>query len=94
MGCNCSKRKKNIFVNAINSLIGNSETSTESSESSDVSSFDILAEDNPLYLQRISICNSCEYRDVEKEKCSACGCFIKAKARLFVSKCPLEQPRW
>ena len=91
MGCNCSKRKKNIFVNAINTLTGKQEST---GESSDVSSFDILAEDNSLYLQRISICNSCEYRDVEKEKCSACGCFIKAKARLSVSKCPLEQPRW
>jgi len=91
MGCNCSKRKKNIFVNAINTLTGKSESNAEPS---DVSSFDILSEDNPLYLQRVSICNSCEFRDAEKEKCSACGCFIKAKARLTTSKCPLEQPRW
>lgn len=94
MGCNCSKKKKNIFVNAINTLTGKSNQTETASEPTDVSSFDILSEENPLYIQRVSICNSCEYRDAERDRCSACGCFIKAKARLSTSKCPLEQPRW
>jgi hypothetical protein len=93
MGCGCSKKKKNVFVNAIKTLTGQSSTQT-TSEPNDVSSFDILSETDPLYLQRVSICNSCEFKDAEKEKCGACGCFIKAKARLSLSKCPLEQPRW
>lgn len=86
MGCNCKKNKANRTQSVSSAPSGVTQV-TEGMPH-------ILSETEPLYLQRIEICNSCHYRDVERDVCSACGCFIKAKARLTLAKCPLEQPRW
>jgi len=92
MGCGCNKSKENI-VKTTSKLAETSQpvinTVPEPRHQSHV-----LSDTDPLYLQRVEICNTCDYRDKAKERCMACGCFIKAKARLTLSKCPLPQPRW
>ncbi|MDB4314423.1 DUF6171 family protein [bacterium] len=35
---------------------------------------------------RLEICNGCEF--FKNGKCSACGCYMKAKAKLATSYCP------
>lgn len=89
MGCNCNK-KQSISANLTESKTINSE----GTEKSQPFQQHILADTDALYLERVEICNSCEYRDSIKERCMKCGCFIKAKARLRLSHCPLPEPRW
>lgn len=83
MGCGCKKNKKTTQIQA--------PVVQETTENKFAS---ILSETEPLYLKRIEICNSCNYRDAEKDRCMACGCFIKAKARITLARCPLDEPRW
>ena len=86
MGCGCKKNKK-VQTETISSTPTGTITVSDGTPA-------ILSDTEPLYLQRIEICNSCHYRDVERDVCAACGCFIKAKARLTIARCPLDQPRW
>lgn len=44
-----------------------------------------------LKQERIDICNSCEHLIKVTSQCSKCGCFVHAKASLFVTKCPLNK---
>jgi hypothetical protein len=81
MGCGCKKNKKTQIQSPVVTEVPNGAST-------------ILSETEPLYLKRIEICNSCNYRDAEAERCMACGCFIKAKARIMLSRCPLDEPRW
>jgi len=92
MGCGCNK-KKETQVQTISTL---SETSHPviNTVHEPIHQSHVLSDTDPLYLQRIEICNICDYRDKAKERCMTCGCFIKAKARLTLSKCPLPEPRW
>jgi hypothetical protein len=39
-----------------------------------------------LYKQRLSLCNSCDYR--EDKKCGVCGCSIKLKTKWTSETCP------
>lgn len=39
---------------------------------------------------RQTLCDDCEVRDVKKNVCTACGCWLPAKVRLAKSKCPME----
>jgi hypothetical protein len=39
--------------------------------------------------ERLSICGGCELFIKEKNKCSSCGCYMKFKARLRSSHCPV-----
>jgi len=41
------------------------------------------------YKQRMSICNICT--DLVDEKCNHCGCYMKYKAVLPHSECPLNK---
>ncbi len=41
--------------------------------------------------QRVETCLSCEFLNVQKMKCSKCGCGYKKKATLDKSKCPLDK---
>ena len=92
MSCGCNKPKENI----VQKTIKLSETSNpvQNVVPEPRHQSHILSDTDPLYLQRVEICNTCSYRDPAKERCMACGCFIKAKARLTLSKCPLSEPRW
>jgi hypothetical protein len=38
---------------------------------------------------RLNVCSSCEF--MSENRCLKCGCFIKAKARLATSKCPIDK---
>ena len=38
---------------------------------------------------RLSICNLCEHRIESVNVCSKCGCFLPAKTKLAMSKCPI-----
>jgi hypothetical protein len=92
MGCGCNKSKEKI-IQTSSKLI---ETSTleENKISETKHQSHVLSDTDPLYLKRVEICSTCDYRDKVKERCMACGCFIKAKTRLTLSKCPLSEPRW
>lgn len=46
--------------------------------------------DDETILERINTCGSCEIRNALTNICTACGCFIPAKARLKKSECPLD----
>lgn len=53
---------------------------------------------NKLKQARIDICRNCEFLDRTTERCTKCGCFIKAKAAVAQSGCPAgrwpgEQPK-
>ena len=37
---------------------------------------------------RMVICRTCEFYIQDKERCSKCGCFMRAKSRLRSAKCP------
>lgn len=43
------------------------------------------------YSSRISICNGCEFFIKEDKRCSQCGCFMEAKARLKKAFCPIHK---
>lgn len=36
---------------------------------------------------RLMICRACEF--FQKNRCTKCGCFMKAKASMVTAKCPL-----
>jgi hypothetical protein len=46
--------------------------------------------DKATRLSRLASCHICEARDKSTNTCTACGCFIPAKARLEKSECPMD----
>ena len=92
MGCGCNK-KKETQVQTISTLSENSNIEENIIPEPRHQSH-VLSDTDPLYLQRVEICSTCDYKAKAKERCMACGCFIKAKTRLTLSKCPLPDPRW
>jgi ribosomal protein L37E len=45
-------------------------------------------EDVNIFDSRRQICNACAYRDVEKDKCTKCGCPLVAKTKSLKTLCP------
>ena len=45
-------------------------------------------EDIKIFESRREICNACEYRDPEKDKCTKCGCPLVAKTKSLKTLCP------
>jgi hypothetical protein len=41
--------------------------------------------------ERLKICSTCEYYDVEKVKCKHCGCFLQQKASFALDSCPIHK---
>lgn len=41
--------------------------------------------------QRLEICLSCEELDPESEQCRVCGCFVRGKTMVAVSRCPRKK---
>lgn len=39
--------------------------------------------------ERRALCNSCDRRDVEQDRCRECGCYLKIKTRSAVEFCPI-----
>lgn len=44
-----------------------------------------------VYLQRMSICNTCEFFRNEDKRCTQCGCFMETKTRFKKAYCPVEK---
>jgi hypothetical protein len=44
--------------------------------------------------ERLSACESCDFRDGLRCGHNSCGCFIWLKARWRSEKCPATPPRW
>ena len=40
------------------------------------------------YINRLTICKSCDKFDNEKWVCKKCGCFLDKKAKMNTEKCP------
>jgi hypothetical protein len=38
---------------------------------------------------RLSICKSCEFFDLQSQRCYKCGCFMAIKTYLKAEKCPI-----
>lgn len=38
---------------------------------------------------RLNICNECEFFAKETARCKKCGCFMKAKVKIEMAKCPI-----
>ena len=43
-----------------------------------------------LTQQRLGVCQACEF--FQNDRCTKCGCYMKAKASMVTAKCPLD--RW
>lgn len=44
-----------------------------------------------LAKKRINLCVSCDQFRVDTKRCGSCGCFMPAKVRSELSKCPLKK---
>ncbi len=88
MGCGCGNKNKTAAVVQAPAQTSAVEVTKNIRQSH------VYDETDPIYLQRLDVCNSCEFRDAVQERCKACGCFLKAKARLVSAKCPLPEPKW
>ncbi len=44
-----------------------------------------------LYIQRLKICNNCDFciKNENKIKCGKCGCNLKLKAKINSEECPI-----
>lgn len=40
---------------------------------------------------RKSICESCNFRDPEKDRCRLCGCYLSVKQRFAATVCPAKK---
>ena len=40
------------------------------------------------YIDRLTICKSCNYFDNEKWTCKICGCYLDKKAKMSTENCP------
>ena len=41
--------------------------------------------------ERMSVCESCEHFDVNKNKCNKCGCYLKVKTAFSHESCPVKK---
>jgi hypothetical protein len=46
------------------------------------------------YNRRLSICSTCEFKNLDSWVCSKCGCPMDEKARWAEQQCPAEPPKW
>ena len=45
--------------------------------------------DDAVYEQRLDVCKSCNFYDVEQNRCMQCGCWLNYKARYSAGQCPI-----
>lgn len=43
------------------------------------------------FLQRITICSTCDHMTKLTKQCKKCGCFIHSKAKFKQSTCPINK---
>lgn len=46
--------------------------------------------DDSVIEHRMSTCNSCEHF-TQLRRCKQCGCFMDAKTKLAIAKCPINK---
>lgn len=89
MGCNCgNKAKVQTTVDA------KASTSEPTPISKTLKQSHVYDETDPAYINRVDICTGCEFFNADNQRCMACGCFVKAKARIINASCPLPEPKW
>lgn len=49
----------------------------------------ILLTEEKKMLTRMQLCSICNSFDAKQARCKLCGCFMKVKVRLDVSRCPI-----
>lgn len=49
-----------------------------------------IADDNVISF-RLNLCEACEFYVKDQSRCKKCGCFMKAKTKMFVAKCPINK---
>lgn len=49
----------------------------------------VLIANDDVIASRNEICSTCEFLIKDYVRCSKCGCYMKIKTRLDVSKCPI-----
>jgi tRNA(Ile2) C34 agmatinyltransferase TiaS len=42
-----------------------------------------------VYIDRMNICNGCEFFRRDDKRCTQCGCFMEAKTRFKKTYCPI-----
>lgn len=49
--------------------------------------------DDKIYLDRLLICDHCEYKKsiINNDICKKCGCSIKIKVKLISATCPMNK---
>ncbi len=52
---------------------------------------DKLMVSDKVYEERILVCKSCDKFKEVKNECAECGCYIPAKAKVFLDSCPLNK---
>jgi UDP-N-acetylmuramate-alanine ligase len=50
-----------------------------------------LTVSDEVYIERTTICKSCERFDDLEKRCFECGCYVPAKAKIIVDSCPLNK---
>lgn len=50
----------------------------------------ILVEEQ-VYIDRMNICNNCEFFKRDEKRCTKCGCFMEAKSRFKKTYCPIHK---
>lgn len=50
--------------------------------------------DEQTYANRMAECEKCEHLSKVLHNCKLCGCFVKAKTKYKLSKCPDTPARW
>ena len=83
MGC-CGKTSYRITANQIRNLATTvKDAVVEAARSGEV----LTTKD--IETRRFNLCKHCP--KLQGERCEACGCFIRAKVKLKVSKCPISK---
>ena len=77
-----SPRRPSIMVMAVGLLKTSADTIMSGALGNNILATEQLAK------TRQSICENCEFL-MENSRCAKCGCFVLAKVKIEISKCPI-----
>jgi predicted Zn-ribbon and HTH transcriptional regulator len=84
--CGAGKKYRNPKKPKIGSQIKDLMFTAANAIAEAVKSGEIVAA-KEIVQARLDRCKKCQYLDVSR--CTACGCYVQAKAAIKVSKCPM-----